>query len=124
MEKVQHGKVQHGNCRGVVRTPRISKMEYFAAMFNGFGNYCCKSLHLRCLWGSWLHFWKWCKMNKVQQENMWRVQREKKCNMKTLRHKNVQWCSMKNVQLENRAKLRNMNCYSEVREKCTRIWHG
>ena len=20
-------------------------------------NYCCKTLHLRCLWGSWLHLW-------------------------------------------------------------------
>ena len=28
--------VQHGNSRGVARTPRISKMESFAAIFNGF----------------------------------------------------------------------------------------
>ena len=42
--------VQHGNSRDVARTPRTSKMEGFAAVFNGFVNYyCCKALHLRCL---------------------------------------------------------------------------
>ena len=69
MEKMKHEKsatwkkcnmekVQHENSRGVTRSPRTSKMENFAAVFNGFGNYCCKSLHRRCLWGSSLHFWK------------------------------------------------------------------
>ena len=74
MEKVQHGKsaawkkcnmkkcnmkkVQHDKRRGVARTPGTSKMENFTTMFNGFGNYCCKTFHRRCLWGSWLHFWK------------------------------------------------------------------
>ena len=42
--------VQHGNSRDVARTPQTSKMEGFAAVFNGFVNYyCCKALHLRCL---------------------------------------------------------------------------
>ena len=69
MEKMKHEKsatwkkcnmekVQHENSRGVTRSPRTSKMENFAAVFNGCGNYCCKSLHRRCLWGSSLHFWK------------------------------------------------------------------
>ena len=58
MKKCNMEKVQHENSRGVTRSPRTSKMENFAAVFNGFGNYCCKSLHRRCLWGSSLHFWK------------------------------------------------------------------
>ena len=56
MNKCNMEKVQHENSRGVTRSPLTSKMENFAAVFNGFGNYCCKSLHRRCLWGSSLHF--------------------------------------------------------------------
>ena len=54
-------KVQHGNSRGIARTPPpppTSDMESFVTIFNGFVDYCCKVLHLRCLWGSWLHLWK------------------------------------------------------------------
>ena len=49
MKKCNMEKVQHGNSRGVTRTPRTSKMENFATMFNTFANYCFKPLHLRCL---------------------------------------------------------------------------
>ena len=60
-----------------------------------------------------------------------RVQHEKKWNMKTLLHKKVQhgngavWkkCDMKRVQHEKHVTWRSMNCYSEVRKKCTRILH-
>ena len=31
-------KLQHGNSRDVVRTPRTSKMESFATILNGFAN--------------------------------------------------------------------------------------
>ena len=64
MEKVQHEKnvtmekMQRGNSRRVARTQQISKTESFATIFNGFVNYFCKVLHLRCLWGSWQYLWQ------------------------------------------------------------------
>ena len=46
------------HARGVVRTLQISKMESFATVVDSKAvNYCCNSLHLRCLWGSWLRPW-------------------------------------------------------------------
>ena len=39
MNKCNMEKVQHENSRGVTRSPLTSKMEKFAAVFNGFGNY-------------------------------------------------------------------------------------
>ena len=46
------------HARGVVRTLQISKMESFATVVDSKAvNYCCKYLHLRCLWGSWLRPW-------------------------------------------------------------------
>ena len=57
-------KMQHRNSRGAARPRELE------TIFNGFVNYCCKALHLRCLWGSWLHLWKQCNMNKVQQEKI------------------------------------------------------
>ena len=105
MEKVQNGKstigksatwkkcnmekVQHENCRGLARTPRISKMENFSTMFNGFGNYCCKPLHLRCLWGFLQHFWKYCKMNKVQLEKSATCE---ECNRRRMQNENIVTC--------------------------------
>ena len=74
-------------------------MESFATLFNGFANYCCKPLHIRCLWwSSWLHLWKECNMNKVQQKKLQHVKSatEEECKTETLqrvkmRHEIVQY---------------------------------
>ena len=89
MNKCNMEKVQHENSRGVTRSPLTSKMENFAAVFNGFGNYCCKSLHRRCLWGSSLDFWKECKMNKAQQE---KIATSEECNRRRMQNKNIVMC--------------------------------
>ena len=44
-------KVQHGNSRGIARTPTNIEDAELLTIFNGFVNYCCKALHLKCLWG-------------------------------------------------------------------------
>ena len=77
-------KVQHWNSRNLARAPQTSKMESFAKIFNGFVNYCCKALSLRCLWGSWLRPW-----NKVQQEKNVTCE---ECNRRRMQNKNLATC--------------------------------
>ena len=77
-------KVQLWNSRNLARAPRTSKMESFAKIFNGFVNYCCKALNLRCLWGSWLHPWK-----KVQQEKNVTCE---ECNRRRMQNGNLATC--------------------------------
>ena len=58
---------------------------------------------------------KLCNMKKVQHE---KVQRE---NSATWKDYYTKKCNMEMVQCEKSATWKNINCYNEIRKKCTRI---
>ena len=70
--------------------PRTSKMEIFVTIFNGFVNYCCKALHLRYLWWSWIHIGEQISMNNVQQK---KIARYEECSRRRMQNKNIAKCN-------------------------------
>ena len=106
-------KEKHGNNRGANKTTRTSKMESFAAIFNGFVNclVCwaadytsansvrCTKCSRKKLQHPKRATGEECKTKTLQrmkvprkiEQYKKRVQHEKKCNTKRLQHKNSTW---------------------------------
>ena len=68
--------------------PQTSKMERFATTVNSFVNYCCKALHLRCLWGSWLLG----NSAAITKCNIEKIATCEKCNRRRMQNGNIATC--------------------------------